>query len=239
LRPSNEGLAQTRFFLAKIVVRTGSWTVRDAGGSRTHFHRVAAGRLAVWLQRLVVERPRQGSNLVYDLRGVACESGTLRGRTNLSTPPRSRTPSCRFVVCRAVRHTRRACVVEYPDLDSNQGLDVRRVRCYPLHHRDVSSIPTWSRTRTKTLGRSCAFRYTIGTWSRRLDLHQHHPVYKTGASLFGHVGTSTGVRNRTPPGGFGGHLLAQEHTRVGPRPCDRGLWRNDTTLAASRSSTLR
>ena len=27
-----------------------------------------------------------------------------------------------------------------------------------------------------------------GHKSRRLDLHQHEPVYKTGASLFGHVG---------------------------------------------------
>ena len=27
-----------------------------------------------------------------------------------------------------------------------------------------------------------------GHKSRRLDLHQHDPVYKTGASLFGHVG---------------------------------------------------
>ena len=27
-----------------------------------------------------------------------------------------------------------------------------------------------------------------GYKSRRLDLHQHDPVYRTGASLFGHVG---------------------------------------------------
>ena len=26
---------------------------------------------------------------------------------------------------------------EYPDLDLNQGLDLRRVQCYPLHHRDI------------------------------------------------------------------------------------------------------
>jgi hypothetical protein len=26
--------------------------------------------------------------------------------------------------------------VEYPDLDSNQDLDLRRVQCDPLHHRD-------------------------------------------------------------------------------------------------------
>ena len=45
---------------------------------------------------------------------------------------------------------------KYPDLDLNQGLDLRRVQCNPLHHRDKS---------------------------RRLDSHQHPPVYKTGAFL--------------------------------------------------------
>ena len=29
---------------------------------------------------------------------------------------------------------------EYPDLDLNQGLDLRRVQCYPLHHRDIVSL---------------------------------------------------------------------------------------------------
>ena len=29
-----------------------------------------------------------------------------------------------------------AAEAEYPDLDLNQGLDLRRVQCYPLHHRD-------------------------------------------------------------------------------------------------------
>jgi hypothetical protein len=33
------------------IVWTGSRTVRDAGGSRTHLNRVAAGGRAVWLQR--------------------------------------------------------------------------------------------------------------------------------------------------------------------------------------------
>jgi hypothetical protein len=43
-----------------------------------------------------------------------------------------------------------------------------------------------------------------GHKSRRLDLHQHHPVYKTGASLFGHVGSigtrgeGLGARTRFP-----------------------------------------
>jgi hypothetical protein len=61
----------------KNVVRIGSWP-RDAGGSRTHFDRVAAGGLAVWLQRR--KYPRQESNLILDLRRVACASTTPRGR---------------------------------------------------------------------------------------------------------------------------------------------------------------
>ena len=44
-------MIQTRFQLTVDVVQTGSWLVRDAGGSRTHFDRVAAGCLAIWLQR--------------------------------------------------------------------------------------------------------------------------------------------------------------------------------------------
>ena len=60
---------------------------RDAGGNRTHLNRVAAGRLAIWLQRQAsspgVEpglRPSQGR-----VQG----SATLRGRSLLSAPPRN------------------------------------------------------------------------------------------------------------------------------------------------------
>ncbi len=62
-------------------------------------------------------------------------------------------------------------------------------------------------------------RYTIGIQihqSRRLDLHQHQPVYKTGAFLCRATSASTSARSRTPWGGFGGRLLYQEHTRVRP-----------------------
>ena len=77
----------------------------------------------------------------------------------------------------------------------------------------VISIPTWNRTRTRTLGEFDAFRYTIGTGMRRIvfgtrmtvcgtlclpicyrghkpsamgrrrDLHPHDPAYKAGAFL--------------------------------------------------------
>ncbi len=46
---------------------------------------------------------------------------------------------------------------QHPDLESNQDQDLRRVLCDPLHHRDVGG--------------------------RRLDLHQHEPLYKSGAFL--------------------------------------------------------
>ena len=45
--------------------------------------------------------PRQESNLVFDLRRVACESGTPRGHL-LSASPTNRTSSCSFEDCRAV-----------------------------------------------------------------------------------------------------------------------------------------
>ena len=121
----------------------------------------AGSRRTVWLQRH--ECPCQELNLIFDLRGVACESGTPQGPE--STPPRNRTSSDRFDVCHAVHHTRRAFVisvarpgiepgptaseadmlsgtptghvVKYPDLESNQDQDLRRVLCCPLHHRDV------------------------------------------------------------------------------------------------------
>ena len=35
----------------------------------------------LWLQRRIVKRPRQELDLVYDLRTVACLSGTLRGHS--------------------------------------------------------------------------------------------------------------------------------------------------------------
>ena len=108
--------------------------IRDAGGSRTHFKllcRQPPGRLAPASSKC----PRQESNLVFDLRRVACESGTPRGQClSFSTPPRSRTPSCRFEVCRALRHTRKAQVARpgiEPDLRASEALE-RFIRHEPL-----------------------------------------------------------------------------------------------------------
>ena len=71
--------------------------------------------------------------------------------------------------------------------ESNLIQQLRKLTCCPAHSRAIfKSVPTWNRTRTKTLGKSCAVRYTIETCllkSRRLDSHQHQPVYKSGAFL--------------------------------------------------------
>ena len=61
-----------------------------------------------------------------------------------------------------------------PNLDSNQDQDLRTVLCCPLHHRDVLPIQ-----------------------SRRLDSHQHLPVYRTGAFLSRATSaSSTSARSR-------------------------------------------
>src|SRR6267142_2444086 len=86
-----------------------------------------------------------------------------------SAPPRNRTSSCSFEDCRAVRHTRRTSSLHYPDLESNQDLDLRRVQCYPLHHQNKQS--------------------------RRLDSHQHEAVYKTAAFL----DRATSAKSRSAP----------------------------------------
>ncbi len=47
---------------------------------------IPAWRLRTVAASNIKERPRQESNLVYDLRKVACESGTLRGPELRSIP---------------------------------------------------------------------------------------------------------------------------------------------------------
>ena len=121
---------------------------------------------AVWLQRQVVQVSSPGIE-----PGLRPSQGRVRirhtPRTSCfrhSTPPRNRTSSGSFEDCRA-SSTLAGQQSKCPDLDSNQDHDLRRVACDPLHHQDK-----------------------LFNQSRRLDSHQHQPVYKTGASLFGHVG---------------------------------------------------
>ena len=65
----------------------------------------------------------------------AVRSGTLAGRV-VSSPSRNRTWSNSFGSCHAIQHTHEPNC-QYPDLESNQDPNLRRVRCVPFHHRDA------------------------------------------------------------------------------------------------------
>ena len=122
--------------------------VRDAGGSRTHSNAA--------LQAAAVP---SGSSVTSVLARNRTWTSTFAGLhanpahpedVNLLAARRGVEP--RLAVSRtAVQSgTLAGCVNQYPDLNLNQGLDVRRVQCSSLHHRDMDS--------------------------RRLDLHQHLPL---------------------------------------------------------------
>ena len=88
---------------------------------------------------------------------------------------------------------------QYPDLESNQDQGLRRALCDPLHHRDdTTRADDWICT--------------------SIDA-----VYKTAASLFGHVGNKQECEDSNPVGGFGDRFLSQEDTPVSaPGLADRG-----------------
>ena len=118
--------------------------------------------------------PRQELNLVLDLRRVVCESGTPQGPFCFSASPRNRTPSCSFEHCRAhPAHPQGALLSQYPDLDSNQGPDLRRVRCKSATPSgfNLSRADDWIRTSINRFTRAEPFsveRAPFGTdadWS--------------------------------------------------------------------------
>ena len=108
-----------------------------------------------------------------------------------------------------------------PRWESNPVFDLRRVACRSstLQGQECSRTSPGSRTPSSSFEDCRAIRHTRKAFneSRRLELHQHHPVYKTGAfysATSAFCTTSTSARIRTPSSGFGGRLLSQEHARV-------------------------
>jgi hypothetical protein len=67
------------------VIRTGSCMARETPvGVEPTWSCFAGSRRAVWLQRHnLLQSPRQESNLVSNLRGVGCGSGTLQGQAEI------------------------------------------------------------------------------------------------------------------------------------------------------------
>ena len=152
---------------------------RDAGGSRTHFDRVATGCLAVWLQRH--RKPTRSSAAQVVLWPEPHGRSVQRTKCNMSTSPGTRTPSCGFVDRRASITLARQNGLpqlpprnnalqwkEYLARESNPVLRLRRPPCF--HHtrkaKRFLNVRTWNRTRIRTCGRFAALRYTIGTTGR-------------------------------------------------------------------------
>ena len=99
--------------------------------------------------------------------------------------------------------------IKYPDQESNLILQFRTLPCSsgtPARRFVVAiSRPGFEPGPGPSEG-PMQIRYTIGIQilkSRRLDSHQHQPVYKTGAFLFRATSASTSARSRTPSVSFG------------------------------------
>src|SRR5213078_2717691 len=102
---------------------------RDAGGSRTHSKSCFAVSLrTVWLQRHLFSVPARNRTWTSTLAGLHANPAHPED-VNLVAARRGVEP--RIAVSRtAVRSgTLAGCVNQYPDLDLNQGLNLRRVQC--------------------------------------------------------------------------------------------------------------
>ena len=154
--------------------------------------------------------PRQESNLVFDLRRVACESGTLRGQYCQSVPRRGIEPRLavsKTAVLSGTLAGRFSQSVSRPGLEPGPG-------------------PSEGPMRSATPSGQCIINARADDWIRTsIDRFTRPAPF----SVEPRRQSSTSARSRTPSGGFGGRLLSQEHTRVmAPGRCDgRGRWRND------------
>ena len=90
-----------------------------------------------WPSGSSVKYPRQESNLIPDLRRVVCDPPHPEDipRRGIEPRPAVSKTAVRSATLAGVRSPGRP-VAQYPDLESNQDLDLRRVQCHPLHHRD-------------------------------------------------------------------------------------------------------
>ena len=159
--------------------------------------------------------PRQESNLVFDLRQVACKSPTLRGRVLASAPRRGMEPRLAVPETAVLSDTPAGLLRQYPHQDSNLALELRRLRCDPRHHRDTDQA------------------------SRRLGLHLHRAVDGTAAFLFGHVGKHEREGSNPVRQGWNLPALPGARSCTAPGPQGPRALRVTTTSATQRSSKLR
>ncbi len=138
----------------------------------------------------------------------------------ISAPPRNRTPSCRFVVCRAIRYTCRASVSTRTRTWIWTFGGSYAIPCTI----ETFSIPTRSRTGTRALGEPRAIRYTIGT-----DTPEPTTGFAPAScglqdrrlSQSSHVGKHEREESNPVRQGWNLPALPGEHSCLGARPCGR------------------
>ena len=92
-------------------------------------------RSATLRERVSFQRPAEESNLVRQFRGLPCSSGTPAGRSfQCLDQDLNLDLDLRRVLCDPLHH--RDIFNKYPDLESNQVQGFRKALCDPLHHRD-------------------------------------------------------------------------------------------------------
>ena len=110
------------------------------------------------------ECPCQESNLVYELRGLACDPA--HSKDVLSSVPRQgvepRLAGSKPAVLSITLARHLLISAARPGVEPGPtASEADMLSGTPTGH--VVSTPAWTRTRTKTLGGSCAVRYTTGT----------------------------------------------------------------------------
>jgi hypothetical protein len=171
---------------------------RNAGGSRTHYKplcRRPPYRLAPALDAFQRSQkcPRQDSDLVLDLRRVACDPPHSEDVAHLSCeyPAEDSNLVWQLRTLPCVHHTRRA--IRRTRIEENEAPDGSRRRLAGSPRAFMSRPgfepgpgPSEGPMRSVTPSRriSLAQHLPVINQGRRLDSHQHHPVYKTGAFLF-------------------------------------------------------
>jgi hypothetical protein len=148
--------------------------------------------------------PCQKSNLVYDLRRVACFHYTSR-KNGVPLSTRERRPMTNHSSSR----------VKIPRRGIEPRPTASKTVMRPPHSQGIKSVSRPGIEPGPGPSESPMQSATPSGQSRRLDSHQYGSAYRADAFLSRATSAiSTSVRIRTPSSGFGNHPLSQEHTRV-------------------------
>ena len=215
-----------------------------AGGSRTHLKLLCRQPPCRLAPAPRCQCPRQESNLghrreavVATFAGSRARSTTPRGRVCVQRPAEDLNPGTvrsmvgqfRGLPCDPV-HLQGECL----DQDLNLDLDLRRVLCDPLHHRDVQDPDQESNLDQGLRSALCDplhhrdKHFRADDWICTSIMRSGTTRSAVGPPPFSveprRLLSSRSARSRTPLGGFGDRFLSQEDTPVSaPGLVARGL----------------